>query len=161
MPAPVIPIRRIELSGLRLPNDSSLPRYTATVFRHRSLHRCATVFLAVVSLLFGQLAMARYVCPGQAEVNAMAAMAEMMAAGQPCEGMDPDQPTLCHQHAAGSAQSFESAKVHAPSMPAVVQVLVVPLVLESQRESVLPVAVAFDERPPPNPLFLSTLRLRV
>jgi hypothetical protein len=119
------------------------------------------VFVAVVSLLFGQLAMARYVCPGQADANAMAAMAEMMAAGQPCEGMDPDQPTLCHQHAAGSAQSFESAKVHAPSMPAVVQVLAVPLVLESQRESALPAAAAFDARPPPNPLFLFTLRLRV
>jgi hypothetical protein len=116
------------------------------------------VFVAVVSLLFGQLAMARYVCPGQADATAMA---EMMAAGQPCDGMDPDQPTLCHQHAAGSAQSFESAKVHAPSMPAVVQVLAIPLVLESQRESALPEAAAFDARPPPNPLFLSTLRLRV
>ena len=116
------------------------------------------MFVAVLSLLFGQMAVASYVCPGQADA---AAMAEMMAAGQPCEGMDQAQPALCHQHAVGSDQSFESAKVHAPSMPAVVQVLVMPLVLESQRESVLPAAAVFDTRPPPNPLFLSTLRLRV
>ena len=40
-------------------------------------HRLTTTFFVVLSLLFSQLALANYVCPGQADA---AAMAEMMAA---------------------------------------------------------------------------------
>ena len=54
-----------------------------------STRRMSTVFLMVLSLLFSQLALANYVCPKQADV---ASMAEMMASGVPCEGMDMDQP---------------------------------------------------------------------
>ncbi|HSI56774.1 MAG TPA: hypothetical protein VLA16_04405 [Ideonella sp.] len=112
----------------------------------------------VLSLLFSQLALANYVCPAQADAQAMA---EAMAAGQPCEGMDPAQPTLCHQHAADAAQSFEAVKLPSASLPAVLQVLEVPRILDTAEAVALPVAATAQARPPPDPLFLSTLRLRV
>ncbi len=117
-----------------------------------------TAFAVVLALLFAQLALASYVCPGATDT---AAMAEMMAAGEPCDGMDSAQPVLCHQHAADLSLSFEAVKVAAPSLPAIVQVLVVPLVLEAHLAAAIPVAAAPELRPPPDPLFLSTLRLRV
>ena len=124
----------------------------------RSIHRLTTTLFVVLSLLFSQLALANYVCPGQADITAMV---EMMAAGEPCEGMDQAQPVLCHQHSAGAAQSFEAVKLPAASVPMVVQVLVLPLVLEAVEAEALPATSAPEARPPPNPIFLSTLRLRV
>lgn len=124
----------------------------------RPFHRLTTTFFVVLSLLFSQLALANYVCPGQADT---AAMSEMMAAGEPCEGMDQAQPVLCHQHSAGTAQSFEGVKLPAASQPMVVQVLVLPLVLDEVEAAALPVSSTPEARPPPDPLFLSTLRLRV
>ena len=124
----------------------------------RSTHRLTTTFLVVLSLLFSQLALASYVCPGQSDAEAMTAM---MVAGQPCEGMDQAQPTLCHQHAAGTVQSFEAIKLPAASQPVVVQVLELPLVLDAGEAVALPMAATPEARPPPDPLFLSTLRLRV
>ncbi|KQW37138.1 hypothetical protein [Rhizobacter sp. Root404] len=124
----------------------------------RSIHRLTTTFFVVLSLLFSQLALANYVCPGQADA---AAMAQMMAAGEPCEGMDQAQPVLCHQHSAGAAQSFEVVKLPAASVPMVVQVLVLPLVLDAVEAEALPATSSPEARPPPDPVFLSTLRLRV
>ena len=121
----------------------------------RRLHRRTTAFFVVLSLLFSQLALAQYVCPQQADVEAMAAR---MEAGTPCEGMDPQQPVLCHQHAADPGKTFEAAKLPTVSLPAVVQVLELPLVPEVR----VALPAAFSEaQPPPDPLFLSTLRLRV
>jgi len=121
----------------------------------RRLHRRTTSFFVVLSLLFSQLALAQYVCPQQADVEAMAAR---MEAGAPCEGMDPQQPVLCHQHAADPGKTFEAVKLPTVSLPAVVQVLELPLVPEVRVAS----PAAFSEaQPPPDPLFLSTLRLRV
>jgi hypothetical protein len=117
-----------------------------------------TAFVVVISLLFSQLALASYVCPGAGDA---AAMAEMMAAGAPCEGMDSIRPALCHQYAADMSLSFEPVKLATPSLPAVVQVLVVPLLLEAQLAAAFPVASPPELRPPPDPIFLSTRRLRV
>lgn len=125
---------------------------------HRFLNRLTTTFFVVLSLLFSQLALANYVCPGQADVGAMA---EMMAAGAPCDDMDQAQPVLCHQHSAGAAQSFEAVKLPVASLPMVVQVLVLPLVLDAVEAETLPATSAPEARPPPDPIFLSTLRLRV
>lgn len=122
------------------------------------LHRCTTAIFVVLSLLFSQLALAMYVCPGATDT---VVMAEMAAAGVPCDGMDQTQPTLCHQHSAGAAQSFEAVKVPVPSLPAIVQVLVVPLAPDAADAVGVPRAAASEVRPPPDPLFLSTLRLRV
>lgn len=128
------------------------------LMHRRPVHRLTATIVVVLSLLFSQLALANYVCPGQADA---AAVAEMMAAGEPCEGMDPAQPVLCHQHSAGAAQSFEAVKLPAASAPMVVQVLVLPLVLDAVEAEALPAASAPEARPPPDPLFLATLRLRV
>jgi len=88
-------------------------------------------------------------------------MADMMAAGAPCEGTDQAQPVLCHQHALDLAQSSEVAKVATPSMPAVVRMLLVPRTPEAQAAAALPATATPEIRPPPDPLFLATLRLRV
>jgi len=124
----------------------------------RSVHRLTTTFFVVLSLLFSKLALANYVCPEQRDA---AAMAEMMALGMPCEGMDMDQPALCAGHSSGAPQSFEAVKVPTVSAPMVVQVLELPLELDAAAAWAVPVAGTPEAHPPPDPLFLSTLRLRV
>src|SRR5580765_5348195 len=124
----------------------------------RRLHRLTTTFFVVLSLLFSQLALASYVCPGQSDAEAMAAMAE---AGQPCDGMDQAQPVLCHQHSADPAKTFEAVKLPVVGLPAIVQVLELPLVLEAATTTAVPVTATPEAQPPPAPIFLSTLRLRV
>ena len=117
-----------------------------------------TTFLMVLSLLFSQLALASYVCPSTSGVSAMA---ETMAAGEPCERMDVAQPVLCHQFKVNAPQSVEQAKVATPTLPAIIQVLVVPAVLDVASTAALTVEARTEARPPPDPIFLSTLRLRV
>lgn len=126
--------------------------------RRHSLHRCLTAFLVVLSLLFSQLALASYVCPGTPDTDSMA---EMMATGAPCEGMDMAQPVLCFQHAADMSLSFEPVKLTTPSLPAIVQLVVMPVVLVSEGLELPRQAVPERQHPPPDPVFLSTLRLRV
>ncbi len=121
-----------------------------------------TAILVVCSLLFSQLALARYVCPGAVDAAVMSqTMSQTMAAGEPCTGMEQPQPVLCHQHCTGSPQSFEITKLATPTMPAIVQVLTVPAAIDAHRVAAAPLAQALDTRPPPDPLFLATLRLRV
>lgn len=127
----------------------------------RPFHRLTTTLFVVLSLLFSQLALASYTCPGQPDMANGANMAAMMAADEPCEGMDQVQPTLCHQHCAGAAQSFEPIKLPTASHPAVVQVLVLPPQQDAAESVAAPTAATPDARPPPDPLFLATLRLRV
>jgi hypothetical protein len=124
---------------------------------HRYFRRCTTAFLVVLSLLFSQLALASYVCPGEAEAASMAPM----AMGESCEGIDTAQPVLCHQHAADMSLSFEPVKLATPSLPAIVQVLLVPLVLVAQGHALPQQARPEWQHPPPDPVFLATLRLRV
>lgn len=124
----------------------------------RHAHRLTTTLFVVLSLLFSQLALANYVCPRQAD---MASMSAMMAAGQPCDGADLRQPTLCHQHAADPGKTFEAVKLPTVSLPVIVQVLELPLVLEALDARAVPPSASSEAQPPPDPLFLSTLRLRV
>ncbi|MBT2334816.1 hypothetical protein J7E49_12990 [Variovorax paradoxus] len=126
----------------------------------RSLHRRLTAFFVVLSLLFSQLALAGYVCPGAGDAGADA-MAEMMASDPPCQGMDANQPALCFQHAADMSLSFEPVKLPTPSLPAILQVLVVPLVLVSEGRALPMQAEPERQHPPPDPVFLATRRLRV
>ena len=125
------------------------------MFRWHRLHRFRTAFFVVVSLLFSQLALASYVCPKDS-----LAVAQMAAMEQPCEGMDTDQPNLCFQFMADSSQSLEQAKVATPSLPAVLKVIVLPGIEPLDQRDAARAAPA-QLRPPPDPLFLSTLRLRV
>lgn len=120
---------------------------------------CKTVALVVLSLLFSQLSLAAYACPVE---SSPAGMAEMMAAGVPCEGADAEQPGLCHQHGVDLAQLLELAQVVAsPSLPAVIQVLHIPAKPDVNDAVALPPASTPEAQPPPDPVFLSTLRLRV
>lgn len=79
-----------------------------------------TVLFALFSLLFMQLAVAGYACPGNgakaAEISAMT------QAGMPCAesmvmNMDSAQPNLCHAHCQVGQQSAD--KYQTPSPPAI------------------------------------------
>ncbi len=124
----------------------------------RAARKLTTTFFVVLSLLFSQLALARYVCPQQMDAQTMVAM---MQAGTPCSGVDAEQPALCHQHAADASQSFEAVKLPTASQPLLIQVLELPLVPEAEEASAVPPTAVSEAHPPPDPLFLSTLRLRV
>jgi len=124
----------------------------------RFLRRLTTTFFMVLSLLSSQLALANYACPQETDMRAMAAM---MEAGMPCYGMDQEQPALCHQHAADPGKAFEAVKLPVLSFPMVVQVLELPSVLDALEAGTPAAAAAPEARPPADPLFLSTLRLRV
>lgn len=124
----------------------------------RFSQRLTTALVVVISLLFSQLALANYVCPAQADAQAMASM---MASGQPCEGMDKAQPALCHEHGADASQAFEAVKLPAPTLPMLVQVLELPLVLHADDATAVPAPATREPQPPPDPLYLATLRLRV
>ena len=128
------------------------------MFARRHLLRCRAVALVIVSLLFSQLASAAYVCPAMTDSSAMAAM---VAAGLPCEGTDDAQPALCHEHAADPARLFELAHAAAPTLPAVMQVLPMPPAPDVHSALPMPPAGRAETRPPPDPIFFSTLRLRV
>lgn len=127
--------------------------------------RLTTTFWVVLSLLFSQLALASYVCPPVVAPGALAAME--MSAGQPCEGMamdaalDPAQPGLCLQHCADAPLSFEPVQPPMASLPAVVQVLFLSVLADPEDRTLARLTGPASSRPPPEPLFLSTLRLRV
>ncbi|GAC1527272.1 MAG: hypothetical protein NVS2B4_04530 [Ramlibacter sp.] len=129
----------------------------------RLLHRLLTIFMVIVALLFSQLALATHACAGAEHGQSMGAM--QMAPGAPCEGMDnvgdPVQPALCHQHCADAPQASDPMTAPVASLPAIVQVLVVPLLLDAIDAGARLPASAARARPPPDPPFLSTLRLRV
>jgi hypothetical protein len=127
------------------------------MFRHPP-HRIAVAFFVVFSLLCSQWALASYVCPAE---GSPAVVAKMMASAHPCVIADKARPALCHEHSAGTAQSFEAAKLPTPSLPALVQVLEMPLVMVASEATAVPVTSTSEFRPPPDPIFLSTLRLRV
>lgn len=120
--------------------------------------RLLGAFIVVLSLLFSQLALANYVCPQQQDA---AAMAEMMASDMPCDGMDPEQPALCAQYSAGAPQSADTVKIPAMGAPLVVQVVELPFERDARAAHAVPLGATPQERPPPDQLFLSTLRLRV
>ena len=120
---------------------------------------CKAVLLVVLSLLFSQLALAAYVCPVEAKPTDMT---ERMAAGLPCEpGADEDQPVLCHQHATDPSRLFELSHATSPSLPAVIHMLLMPATPDRGDAVVLPPASTPEAQPPPDPIFLATLRLRV
>jgi hypothetical protein len=135
-------------------------RYTSpAMFARRKFLRCKAVVFVALSLLFSQLALAAYVCP--AEANSAGGMAQMMATGMPCEGADAVQPNLCHEHAVDLARLFELAQAASPSLPAVIQVLLIPAAPDVNDAVAMPPASTPEAQPPPDPIFLSTLRLRV
>ena len=130
----------------------------------RTIQRLTITLWVVLSLLFSQLALANYVCPPTAEAQSEA-MALAMARGEPCESMsmerDVGQPVLCHQHCLNAPQSLDSPQIPGVSLPLALWVLVVPLLTEATEDIAVLRAEVGQTRPPPDPIFLSTLRLRV
>jgi hypothetical protein len=120
----------------------------------------------VFALLFSQLAMANYICPSQPAPTAPVAMGAMvMAPGMPCQEVsaasDDGQSVLCHQHCTDAPQSVDPLNVPTVSLPAVPQGFIVVLLVDAgAAESAIHAEVG-QFRPPPDPIFLSTLRLRV
>lgn len=79
--------------------------------------RLTTALFALISLLFMQLAVASYSCPGtESKVAAISAMAE---AGMPCAqsmtvNMDEEQPNLCKAHCQAGQQVADKCELPAP-----------------------------------------------
>jgi len=124
----------------------------------RRLHRCLTAIVVAVAMLASPLALARYLCPGQSDTATMAAM---MKAGMPCAGMDRAEPSLCQPYPAEAMADFQELRLPVAFRPVLVHILERPRVTESDLAQAMPVAATPEAQPPPDPLFLSTLRLRV
>lgn len=83
--------------------------------------RLTAALLALVSMLFMQLAVAAYVCPGL-QMGDQGAV--MLSQSQPdsgsmpdCDQPDPKQPALCHAHCQDGKQSLDKAELP-PILPA-------------------------------------------
>lgn len=61
--------------------------------------RIIAVLLAISSMLFMQLALAAYVCPGMAQSGGMMMASSSNMEMPDCDGMDTEQTALCHAHA--------------------------------------------------------------
>ena len=87
--------------------------------------RSLAAFLALVGVLFSQLALATYACPG-AQAMAMAAVAvEASKAAPDCgEGMAESRPALCAAHCQQADQRLD--KPAAPAVPAIAWVAILP-----------------------------------
>lgn len=88
-------------------------------------NRLTVVLIALVSLLFMQLAVAGYVCPASGTDSARGGM--VMADGMPCAesmsmAMDESQPALCQAHCQAGKQSLDKYELPSPiaidAMPA-------------------------------------------
>ena len=81
--------------------------------------RFLTAIVAMLSMLFMQLAVASYVCPAMpagshnSAASARAAMIDMPN----CQGMDAVQPQLCHLYAHGEPSKQSPDKTPAPAVP--------------------------------------------
>lgn len=77
--------------------------------------RFVAAFVALFSMLFMQLAVASYACPGLAMGggNDMMSAVVAMPTMTDCEGMDQSQPALCHAHAQDqqSKQSLDKTQL--------------------------------------------------
>lgn len=79
--------------------------------RSHQRNRLITVLIALFSLLFMQLAVASYVCPGSGSAAAS------ITAPTPCAGdmmFDKDEVALCHAHCKVDQQSLEKTPAHVP-----------------------------------------------
>jgi len=77
--------------------------------------RFLAALIALVGMLFAQLAVAGYACPAhQAGMTSGSAVPLASASNQAmpgCEQMDSDQPSLCHAHAQGASQSLDKPEL--------------------------------------------------
>ena len=84
--------------------------------------------IGIAAVLFAQVTVAAYACPGLADMQRGAPAA--MATGQQstthgdCQGMDTDNPNLCRQHCNDGDQSFQGAP-HVTIFPLMTMPLVI------------------------------------
>ncbi|HET7064146.1 MAG TPA: hypothetical protein VFI49_07685 [Rudaea sp.] len=78
----------------------------------RRHHRCLIALIALLGLLFQQLAMAAYVCPADGGDIA----SDVAAQTPPCHSLDTADKSRCHQHCHPLAQTSDHAS--APTVPA-------------------------------------------
>lgn len=87
-------------------------------------NRFTTALFALLSLLFMQLTLAGYACPGSAANMTSMSAAEVATtahSGMPCgesmtlSAMDPEQPSLCHAHCKADPQTADKYQV--PGLP--------------------------------------------
>ena len=72
--------------------------------------RCSVTLFVLCSVMFSQFALAFYQCPADrvARVTVSTAAEEAGEQGQPgCDGMDMEQPALCHAHVQVGNQSLD------------------------------------------------------
>lgn len=75
--------------------------------RHRSTRYLGALF-ALISMLFMQLAVAGYVCPSTGiDQGAHASSQPAMQSMAGCDGMDMQQPALCHAYAQDGKQTLD------------------------------------------------------
>lgn len=93
------------------------------------------VLLAISSMLFMQLALAAYVCPGMAQSGGMmmASSSNMDMEMPDCDGMDTEQTALCHAHAQDQSRKQTLDKADLP--------LVAPFVASQIVQTLLPAPV--------------------
>lgn len=95
-----------------------------TPSRLRRLRCLITAIVAAISLLFAQMAVASYACPGLRSAEAMQAMAAMAH----CSGMDAALPGLCKAHNHVGQQSLDKPDVPdvAPFQPGALVLTIAP-----------------------------------
>ena len=112
-----VAIYKYRLVSMELLYETSFA-LTLNLFMARNCrHRLITVLFALVSLLFMQLAVASYVCPGAGSKTAE--MVAMTEAGMPCAesmslSMDDEQPNLCHAQCQAGQLSTDRHQVPSP-----------------------------------------------
>lgn len=107
-----------------------MPGIIVQLMKSSRINRLVTVLIAVTSLLFAQLALASYTCPGMSmpERTAMTATGDGMTGMGHCSDTDMAQPGLCHAHDHGGQQSLDKPDLpHVPPFQAVGPVLTVVL----------------------------------
>ena len=118
--------------------------------------RLLTAIVVIFSMLFMQLAVASYVCPGMSAGSPMAdaAPAAMMPDMPNCDGMDPEQSTLCHVYAVGepTKQSLETppAPVVPPFVPVelVLSLAIFDVLVQPSLQVYPPIALMRTSSPP-------------
>lgn len=137
----------------------------------KAFRRSIFAWIALLGILFSQLAVAAYACPLMAGPMSDAPASEQVAddmAGMPCEGLtvdasielDADQPGLCVQHCGQGSQSVDTSPPVALH-PALVLAFVLPVPVLSDSAGdryARPPGLAQLAEPPP---FLRTGRLRI
>lgn len=79
-----------------------------------SRRRLIAVLFALTSLLFAQLALAGYVCPGS---GLKVSEASMLCAESMMKAMDEDQSSLCHAHCQGDQQKADTYQMPVLASP--------------------------------------------